>query len=189
MVKGALLFGARVVAINRIFNGGRTQRACHRPVDVAADVRHHADLPIRVAHVLPREKERRPLSPEMACDEKVRSMGIPRKGAFKFHRIRHEIVHAKCSPIGARVVVFDVQVREHRLGIVHAQEVVRVHRAELHVVQHFASTLPYPAMAREDNLEIRGKGHTPDVREHLFEVAAVDRLGQYKRPAAQTIGT
>ena len=116
-------------------------------------------------------------------------MGIPRKGAFKFQRIRHEIIHAERSPIGARVVVLDVQVREHRLGIVHAQKVVRMHGAELHVVEHFTSTLPHPAMACEDNLEVRGKGDTLNVREHFFEVAAVDGLGQFKRFTAQTIGS
>ena len=189
VVKRALLLGARVVAVNGIFDGRRTQRTRHRPVNVAADVRHDVDLPIRVPHVLSREEERRPLGPEMACDEEVRGMGIPREGAFKFQRIRHEIIHAERSPIGARVVVLDIQVREHRLGIIHAQEVVRVHGAELHVVQYFASALPHPAMACEDNLEVRGKGDTLNVREHFFEVAAVDGLGQFKRSAAQAIGT
>ena len=44
-------------------------------------------------------------------------------------------------------------------------------------------------MACEDDLEIRGKGDTLDLREHFFEVAAVDGLGQFKRSTAQTIGS
>ena len=69
-------------------------------VNVAADIRHDVDFPIRVPHVLSRKKERRP-SAQKCPAMNVRGMSIPREGV-KFQRIRHEIVHAERSPTGAR---------------------------------------------------------------------------------------
>ena len=173
-------FRVGVVAVERVGNGARAQRAGHRAVDVAADIGHHFDAPVRAFHVVTGEEVRRSFPPIVARDVHVRHLGVGKEGAFEVGGVRDERFHVKGPSILVCVVPLNIQPTENGLVEGLAEEGFGMDFSESEGGEQFMRPHAHTSSARQDELEVGRQIHGFGMCCHLLQMVTVDGFGQMK---------
>ena len=173
-------FRVGVVAVERVGNGARAQRAGHRAVDVAADIGHHFDAPVRAFHVVTGEEVRRSFPPIVARDVHVRHLGVGKEGAFEVGGVRDERFHVKGPSILVCVVPLNIQPTENGLVEGLAEEGFGMDFSESEGGEQFMRPHAHASSARQDELEVGRQVHGFGMCCHLLQMGTIDGFGQMK---------
>jgi len=188
-IESDFALGLRVVAVEGLGDGRSTQGAGHGAVDIAADVRHYADAPVRSPHVLAGEEEGRAFAPKMARDVQVCMDRIVHEGAPELGRIRDEFRERKpaVEPVG--IVVVHVQVGIDRLRESPADEVVLVHFADPERIEDFLRPAADPPKPRQQDGEVAGQLDVLAAHfEHFRKSSGIDGAGQGVPAGLEPVG-